>query len=278
MEARIILPRPHTGQADIIRDATRFNVVNCGRRFGKTIMGEDRLIQPALAGKPVAWFAPSYKLLLEPWRDVVRIIDPVKSRSNATERRIELVTGGVIEFWSLEDKDAARGRKYARVIVDEAAMIPHLEPAWNGALRPTLADMAGDAWFLSTPKGMNFFWQMYQRGQDTLMPEWSSWTRPTGDNPHIAPTEVEAMRNDMPERIFNQEVLAEFIPDAGAVFRGIMERAIATWQEKAIDGHEYVIGCDWGKLEDFTVLSVIDRDWETRTEIQDSIITQYIEQ
>lgn len=255
----IRLPRPHDAQKAVIREAKRFNVVNCGRRFGKTILGENRILRPAIErGQPVAWFAPSYKLLLEPWRDILRPLAGIIDRKNATERRIELTTGGVIEFWSLDDPDAARGRKYARVVVDEAAMIPHLERAWNAALRPTLADMGGDAWFLSTPKGMNFFWVLHQRGQDAGYPEWASWTMPTSANPHIAPVEVEAMRRDMPERIYRQEVLAEFIPDAGAVFRGVMDAATAAEQEQATPGHEYVIGVDWGKLEDFTVITVID--------------------
>lgn len=255
---RIKLPRPHEAQRGVIRNAKRFNVVNCGRRFGKTILGENRILRPALDGQPVAWFAPSYKLLLEPWRDILRPLRGIIARKNATERRIELATGGVIEFWSLDDPDAARGRKYARVVVDEAAMIPHLEQAWNAALRPTLADMAGDAWFLSTPKGMNWFWVMHTRGQDPAYEEWQSWTMPTHANPHIAPSEVEAMRRDMPERIYRQEVMAEFIPDAGAVFRGVMDSATATEQEEPVRGHEYVIGVDWGKLEDFTVFTVID--------------------
>jgi phage terminase large subunit-like protein len=255
---RIKLPRPHEAQRGVIRNAARFNVVNCGRRFGKTILGEDRIVRQALEGRPVAWFAPSYKLLLEPWRDILRRLRPIIARKNATERRVELVTGGVVEFWSLTDPDAARGRKYATVVVDEAAMIPNLERAWNAALRPTLADMAGDAWFLSTPKGMNFFWVLHQRGQDPAYAEWQSWTMPTSANPFIAPVEVEAMRRDMPERIYRQEVLAEFIPDAGAIFRGVVDAATATEQEQPIADHEYVIGVDWGKLEDFTVFTVID--------------------
>lgn len=258
METRIKIKKPHEAQKDIVRQSRRFNVVNCGRRFGKTILGQDRLIHPLLEGKPVAWFSPSYKLLLEPWRDMMRTLKPFTMRRNATERRIETFNGGILEFWSLDDPDAARGRKYARVAIDEAAMIPRLEQAWTAAIRPTLADLAGDAWFLSTPKGMNYFWSLYQKGQDDLEEDWMSWTHPTADNPHIDPVEIEAMRHDMPERIYRQEVLAEFMPDAGSVFRGVMEQATATSQEKAIDGHEYVISVDWGKFHDFTVLSVID--------------------
>ena len=258
MEYRIQLPKPHSGQKDIVAESARFNVVNCGRRFGKTIMGEERLIHPALQGRPVAWFAPSYKLQLEPWRDLVSILKPITVRKNATERRIELNTGGVVEFWSLDDKDAARGRKYARIVIDEAAMVKDLGEAWNAALRPTLADYRGDAWLLSTPKGYNFFKRAYDWGQDPLNKEWKSWTRPTSDNPYIDPDEVEAMRYTMPERLYNQEIQAKFIEDGGLVFRRVREAATADKQEKPKNGHSYVFGVDWGKIQDFTVITVID--------------------
>ena len=147
----INLPRRHDAQKRIVKEASRFNVVNCGRRFGKTVLGMDLVIDPALDGFPCAWFAPSYKLLAEPWREIRRILKPITKRSNATEKRIELVTGGSVDMWSLDDQDAARGYKYKRIIVDEAAMVKNFEDAWQAAIRPTLADYQGDGFFLSTP-------------------------------------------------------------------------------------------------------------------------------
>jgi hypothetical protein len=107
----ITLPRPHAGQQRIFAEARRFNVVACGRRFGKTISGEDRLLHPALGGHPVAWCSPTYKMLAEVWRDVKRLLRPIIRHVNSQEKRIELITGGVIEFWSLTDADNIRGRK-----------------------------------------------------------------------------------------------------------------------------------------------------------------------
>lgn len=72
------------------------------------------------------------------------------------EKRLELIGGGVIEMWSLDTPDAARGRKYRAVAVDEAAMIAKLQNAWQNAIRPTLTDYRGEAWFLSTLKSMNY--------------------------------------------------------------------------------------------------------------------------
>lgn len=254
----IKLLKLHAAQKRVRREARRFNVVNCGRRFGKTELGKDLEVDPILDGYPVGWFAPTYKLLAEPFREIRKTLKPITKSSNATDKRIELITGGVIEMWSLDDVDAARGRKYKRVVIDEAAMVKNLEEAWNASIRPTLADFQGDAYFLSTPKGMNFYWQMYQWGQDPEMKDWMSWTMPTSENPHIAASEIDAMYRQMPERLFQQEVLAEFIEDAGVVFRHVRERATLKPEEPQ-EGHTYVFGVDWGKLKDFTVITVIDK-------------------
>lgn len=229
----------------------------CGRRWGKTLLGQDVLIQPTLKGWPVAWFAPTYKLLIEAWREILRALYPIMKRNNATERRIELRSGGVLDFWTLEDPDAGRSRKYKRVFIDEAALVPNLGEIWHASIRPTLADMQGDTFMGSTPKGRNFFWQCWQKGQDASEPEWTSWQKPTHDNPHILPSEIEAMRAAMPERLYRQEVLAEFLEDGGGVFRSVASLATLEPQARA-NGGQYVGGIDWARSNDYTVLSVID--------------------
>lgn len=253
----ITLPRPHQAQANVIAQAARFNVVDCGRRWGKTLLGINRLATPETLPYPAAWFAPTYKMMLEVWRDVERLFQPIKLRANAQERRIELTTGGLVEFWSLDNPNAGRGRKYRRAIIDEAAMVPRLMEAWNYAIRPTLADYRGDAWFMSTPKGRNGFWQMYQWGLDPAMAEWRCWQMPTAANPFIDTAEIAAMRQAMPERVFAQEVLAEFIDDAGGVFRRVMDAATAVEEDAPVTG-PYIFGVDWGKSSDFTVITVMD--------------------
>jgi len=254
----ITLPRPHAAQQRVLSESSRFNAVCCGRRFGKTTLGLDRLLAPALAGKPVGWFAPTYKILLPTWREAVRLLQPITTRQSDQERRLELLTGGVIEMWSLDDPEGCRGRAYARIIIDEAARVVHLERAWNEVIRPTLTDYQGDAWFLSTPRGLNYFHTLYQRGQDPTRTEWASWQMPTTANPHIAPAEVEAARNELPQLVFEQEYLAIFRADGGTVFRHVTDAAVAVPQDGPIKGHDYLVSVDWGKLRDWTVLCVWD--------------------
>lgn len=251
---------PHPGQMQIMQERSRYNVVACGRRWGKTETGMALLTQTAMMrNEPVAWFAPTYKLLGDVWRRLAFDLEPWTAVANKTERRIELQRGGVVEMWTLEDEDAGRGRSYGRIVVDEAALVPNLGNVWAAAIRPTLTDLGGDAWFFSTPKGRNDFWQMYQFGLDPLREDWQCWQMPTITNPFIRRDEIEAARHDLPDRVFQQEYLAEFLEDS-AVFRGITTAAIATPQAYKDYNvpHDYVIGVDWGKYEDYSVFTVID--------------------
>lgn len=216
---RLTLPRLHSGQARIVAEARRFNVLVCGRRWGKTTLAIDRLCHPAVRGRPVAYFSPTYKMLTEVWSETKRLLDPVTARRVEDEHRLELAGGGVVDFWSLDNPNVARGRKYALVVIDEAAQVAKLEEAWQEAIRPTLTDLRGEAWFLSTPRGFDFFERLYRRGQRAHLTDWASWVEPTVANPRIDPAEVAAARADLPDRVFSQEYLAAFVSDAAAIFK-----------------------------------------------------------
>src|SRR5262245_25735056 len=143
----------HSSQQLVVSQSKRFNVLVCGRRWGKTTLAIDRLVRPAFESYPVAYFSPTYKMLTDVWRELKRVLYPVTARVSAQEHRIELTSGGIVDMWSLDAPDSVRGRKYKRVVVDEAAMIRDLQEAYQAVIRPTLTDYEGDAWFPSTPKG-----------------------------------------------------------------------------------------------------------------------------
>lgn len=261
----LTLPRLHPGQRAILEHRKRMSCWALGRRWGKTTLAVDLAVRTALAGQPVGWFAPTYQLLAEAWRELKRRLAPVIRRTSEVEHRLELITGGVVECWSLDGPDPARGRKYARVILDEASIVRDLLERWNAAIRPTLTDLEGDALILGTPKGRNGFWQLYQRGVAGA-PDWSSHTGPTSDNPHIPPSEIEAARRDLPDRVFRQEFLAEFLSDGGSVLRRVADAATATPQAPQA-GHYYVAGVDWAREHDYTVISVIDATTKTQVHL-----------
>ncbi len=241
----------------MLAQAKRFNVACIGRRWGKTSMGVTLAAEKALEGYPVGWFAATNKLQSEAWREIVATLEPVTRRLSQQDHRLELITGGVIETWSLESTGFGRGRKYARIIIDEAAFARNLEEAWNQAIRPTLTDYAGDAWIFSTPKGRDYFWSMWMRGQQ---PEgdWVSWQMPSSTNPYLPPGEIESARGDMTEMAYQQEYLAQFIDDGAGVFRRVREAATSSLLDEPLPGHEYAFGVDWGQHNDYTVITVAD--------------------
>lgn len=253
-EITVALPELHAAQRQIVREAGRFNVLQCGRRFGKTTTGVDRAIDTLLDGKPVGWFSPTYRLLAEARRDLLALVHDVVEQEQKTERTITLITGGRIDFWSLDDPDAGRSRKYARVIIDEAGIVRELEQAWQGAIRPTLADYQGDAWFFGTPKGRNYFHRLFLKGQNRER-GWMSWRFATIENPYIASSEIDAARADSPDAVFKQEWEGVPADDGGNPF-GLT--AIAACVSPETGKPAVLWGIDLAKSEDWTVLVGFD--------------------
>lgn len=246
----------HAGQREIWRTAGRFNVVCCGRRFGKTVMGVILALYHLNRNRRVAWFAPNYKFLDEPWMEFRRLLKPIALRVDSQQHVIALKNGGRLDCWTLDDPDAGRGREYECAIIDEAAKARHLKYAWENAISPTLTKTLGEAWWFSTPLGRNYFYSLYQQSESD--PQWRSFHAPTSSNPFIPPAEVEAERERKPDRVFRQEYLAEFMADGGGVFRRVQEAMSGPMLERGDPSIRYAIGVDWGRSHDFTVLSVID--------------------
>ena len=99
---------------------------------------------------------------------------------------------------------------------------------------------------------------MWQWGQDPAQVEWASWQMPSSVNPRIPPGELDAMRDTMPERVYQQEIAAQFLEDGNGVFRGVSACMTAPAAPLLTDhhGHIIVMGCDWAKQADYTALSV----------------------
>jgi len=204
----------HEGQKRCLMGSRRFNVIPCGRRWGKTTMGLGLAYYGspgapgALAhGYDVGWFAPTYKLLDEAWRLARRFLSPFITRSDGSNHRLE-IGNAAMDFWNLSE-DCGRGRKYGLVIIDEAAIASDLQTAWEQAIRPTLTDYHGAAFFFSTPKGLNYFYSLHDSAP--RLNDWAIYKASSYDNPHLDPMELDAMRDTMPELVYKQEILAEFV-------------------------------------------------------------------
>lgn len=209
-EITIKLKKRHVNQEHIIKTSKRFNVLKCGRRFGKTSLAEELIIEPALDGFPVAYYCPTYKDLNDFWLNVVSIVKDVIEYKNEQLKQIRLITGGIIDMWSLDEPDSGRGRKYKRVVIDECEKAKKLDIAWKGTIRATLTDYRGDAWFLSTPKfGITYFKELYKNYiKKGFEEEWQSWTFSTYDNPFMSKEEIDSARSTLEPVYFDCEYMA----------------------------------------------------------------------
>lgn len=264
----------HSNQQKVIDGHERFTVLSCGRRWGKSALAANLMSETAINGEYGAYFTPTYKLLNEQFRVILRALQPVIRIKNETEKRIETITGGVLDFWSLSNPDSGRGRKYHRAVIDEAAFVRDLGDAWSNAIRPTLTDFKGDAWFLSTPKGKNDFHTLWMRGRAGEA-GWKSWQMATYDNPFIDPSEIDSAKRDLPALAFSQEYLAEFNENVANPFG----RTFIDQCTYPISNQPAVcFGVDLAKSFDWSVIIGLDRnaqvcyfdrwqgDWRTTTQ------------
>lgn len=251
----VTMPRLHLAQQAVWNHPARFQVLATGRRFGKSRLGALRCVFTGASGKRAWWVAPSFPMASIGWRMVKALAKQLPGVTiRESDRMITFPGGGWVQVKSADNPDSLRGEGLDFLVIDECAFVR--EEAWTEALRPALSDRQGRAYLISTPKGRNWFWRAWAKGQDGNEEEWHSWQLPTSANPYIVPDEIEAARGGLPERVFLQEYEAQFLDDAGGVFRRVMDAATAT-EEGPVDGRDYVIGVDWGKHDDFTALVVM---------------------
>jgi hypothetical protein len=251
--------KPHEKQGIVMDSPARFRILSAGRRFGKSYLAAAEAIKFGLKNsEQTIWcVAPVFSQTKRLWRAILKLL-PYKliKNINRSELCLELINRSIIWFKSADNPDSLRGEGINFLIMDEAAIIKR--EAWEAALRPALSDTQGQALFISTPKSFNWFHELFSRGQ---LPEekdnFESWQFPTADSPFVEASEIEEAKRTLPQIVFRQEFLAEFLDLAGSVFRDVGGCIKGELQEP-VQGKEYVIGADLAKFQDFSVLVVMD--------------------
>lgn len=216
-EVEIELPTLHIGQEQAYDSLTRFTAIRCGRRWGKTTFGEVIAADDAMRGWPVGWFAPEYTFAAEAYANLERYLFPLKT-GGRQGKKLELAGGGSIEFWTLDNENAGRSRKYKRAIMDEVAFTKsNMIDIWNRAIRPTLVDFRGSAIAISNTKGIdetNFMWQICHQTEHGF----TQFHAPTHANPFLPPEEIALLQKNNHPLVYAQEYLAEFVDWSGVAF------------------------------------------------------------
>lgn len=253
---------PREGQKCFFESEARFLVGDMGRRWGKTITGLNWLLQGSCQhpGSVNWWIAPIFSQSRMAYRKLIKAgykgngNEAIRKRSDS-ELRIEYYNGSVMEFKSGDNEDGLRGEGLKRVVIDEAARVKRA--IFEEVIRPACSDTGGRVLFISTPKGKNWFFDMWTRGQDPLQPLYESWKLPTGDNPLIPPEDIEQARITLPHDVFLQEYMAEFLDDAAGVFRNVKACAVAV-KADPVEGVRYIVGMDLARKKDFSTIYVLD--------------------
>lgn len=247
------------GQKAILDHPARFKVVRAGRRYGKTKLAARAIIRHALRNPGTVdwWVGNVYKNTRRGYREVLRQLPPQFLKKpapppTANDLILELTNGSRIEFYSGTNPDSMAGEGVGYVVVDEAAL--QSEVVWTQIIRPTLMDHGGGALLISTPRGRNWFYDLHKRGlsKSSKWADYATFHRTTFDNPLIARAEIEEAKESLPERIYQQEILAEFITDGGLIF-GFTEEVVVS--ELYVPSGPVVMGVDLAKHEDFTVIT-----------------------
>lgn len=232
------LPALHAGQLEVASSEARFRVVCCGRQWGKSSLGAALAIREAARGGKVWWVAPTFDNSTHAW-DIVAPMCAVIPGVKFLQRPIYKITfpqeagGGWIQFRSADNPDSLRGQTLDAVIFDEAAHMPDGESAW-AIVQPTLMIRKGWALFISTPKGDNWFKDLYDRADG--LDNWASWRFPSASSPLADPVYIDEKKAETSSVWFAQEYLAEFISGASGVFRSAWFRY--WWQA----GDNYMLG------------------------------------
>lgn len=217
----------HPAQSLVTKSPKRFRVVCAGRRGGKTELAVAEMTGKAYAkeGRNIAYIAPTFQQARDiAWVKLVNVCKPIAVKINETRLEITVQTAdhgrSTISLRGWESIETLRGLAFDFIVIDEIASMRNWEANWSTVIRPTLTDKRGEVLFISTPKGFNHFYDLYnlcndkERGADYESFHFTSY-----DNPYIAKDEIDKAKAELSEDEFAQEYMADFRKQQGLVYK-----------------------------------------------------------
>lgn len=242
----------------------------CGRQFGKSLLGLAELLGLYPGAQRGALHQPGGKLWFvtrtarhakESYRQAKVALAPLLVYHNDTDLELVLQNECRLEFRSADRPDLLRGFTLDGLVFDEITLVP--ARLWYEVLSPLVAARKGWVLFMGTPRGKgNWVYPLWLNGQKPS-PLWGSWSGPCTDNPLISKEELAVWRATCPESYFRQEYLGEWLDDACSFFPGL-DKAYRDYKLPTGPraGCAYYHGGDLAKHEDYTAVSLLERDAE----------------
>jgi len=263
----------HESQKIIAKDNHRFRVVNAGRRFGKSILAVEELLFVAVMRESnVAYCAPTYLQAREiAWsmlKKRVQEFDVVDINETRLEMSIVNKLGSIskITLKGWESIESMRGQAFDFLVLDEVAMYRGFKSGWEEVVRPTLTDKQGRVLFISTPKGFNFWYDLYNL--ESTDPDFKSFHFTAYDNPYLLRAELAKIKLQLTEDRFAQEINADFRKTEGLVYKEF-NRALHVISEDIVFTPAKVFGgVDFGFTNPAAIIT-IKKDSDARYWVTD---------
>jgi PBSX family phage terminase large subunit len=255
----------HPAQKQIARSSKRFRVINAGRRFGKTVLASEEIKGFALAKEArIVYIAPTIQQARDiMWQMLKKELLPITVKSKeAPSLELEVMNKdgkiSTILLRGWEAVETLRGQAFDFIVLDEVASMRNFWVGWNEVLSPTLIDRKGSAMFISTPKGFNHFYDLYNLTSKDE--NYESYHFTTYDNPSIPVEEIEREKQSKPENTFAQEYLADFRKQEGLVYKEF-SRDRHVVDSLPTKRNEYIAGIDFGFTNPTAVIHIsVDGD------------------
>ena len=199
---------------EILKDKTRYKILSCGRRWGKSYFSILFLLSKPLKRNERRWIVfPTYRQAkMVSWSILKDIFAKKDVSINETELSITFDNGAKIELKGADKPDSLRGVSTTMVVMDEYSYMK--ENVWGEIIQPTLAETKGNALFVGTPTGVqNHFYDLFVKGQ-SKGGDYKSWQFTTLEGGFISEEEVENAKKNLDKRTFEQEYLASFLTAA----------------------------------------------------------------
>lgn len=280
-------------QAEIALDRHRFRVLCCGRRFGKTTLAIDQIKgRASIPNSRIAYIAPTYQQARDiAWNQLKNDCKQAALSINEARLEIKLVNGSLIILRGWEAIETLRGQFFDLIVLDEVAMFRNFWRIWEEVIRPTLTDTKGEGLFISTPKGFNHFYELFNKetgvgwegGADS---DFKSFHFTTYDNTHIPPEEIEKAKQELTDDRFSQEYLADFRKTEGLVYAKEFNRDTCLFTDLPEDIRivEKIGGADFGFTNPCAIPTILvdstDTWWQTdeyyETGKTDAQVAEYV--
>jgi len=211
----------------------------------------------SLPNSRIAYIAPTYQQARDIcWNTLKKECEQAAQTINESRLEIVLVNGSQIVLRGWENIETLRGQQFDLIVIDEIASMRNFWENWQEIIRPTLTDTKGEGLFISTPKGFNHFYDLFNmESEDT---DYKSFHYSTYDNPHIDPEEIDKAKDELTEDRFAQEYLADFRKTEGLVYKEFNRENHLF--DKDVQG-ELLGGVDFGFTNPAAVLQIVkDKD------------------